>query len=105
MHQRISLWLQRLFAGGRLCSLRADRRHTCRLLGACASQVRRSEKGAAEGKTGRADWAISHLQKLYRIESEIKAMNPAEKQQARQKKAGPLLDEFKVWLNKSANQV
>jgi transposase len=84
-------------------------KQTDAILVGCWAHARRkfveAKKAQPKGKTGRADWAISHLQKLYRIESEIKAMNPAEKQQARQKKAGPLLDEFKVWLNKSANQV
>jgi len=47
----------------------------------------------------------SHIQKLYRIESEIKDMAPAEKQLARQERARPLLGEFKTWLDKSANQV
>lgn len=74
----------------------------------CWAHARRkfveAKKAQPKGKTGRADWAISHIQKLYRIESDIKDLDPGEKQRSRQKKARPLLDEFKTWLDKSANQ-
>ena len=79
-----------------------------RLVG-CWAHARRkfveAKKAQPMGKSGRADWAISHIQKLYRIESEIKDLGPAEKQKAREERARPLLDEFKTWLDKSANQV
>ena len=55
--------------------------------------------------TGKADWAISHIRKLYRIETEIKDKAPAEKQTQRLVTAKPLLNQFKVWLDKSALQV
>ncbi len=42
-----------------------------------------------KGKFGRADWALSHIQKLYRIEIELKGKTPEEK----------------VWLDKSAYHV
>ncbi|MCP4300039.1 MAG: IS66 family transposase, partial [Gammaproteobacteria bacterium] len=75
----------------------------------CWAHARRkfveAKKAQPKGKSGRADWAISHIQKLYRIESEIKNLEPAEKQLARQERARSLLDEFKSWLDKSANQV
>ena len=58
-----------------------------------------------KGKSGRADWAISHIQKLYRVESDIKDLESNEKQQIRQDKAKPLLDEFKTRLDKSDSQV
>ncbi len=64
-----------------------------------------AKKAQPKGKTGKADWAISHIQKLYRIESEIKNLESAEKQRVRHEQARPLLDQFKAWLDKSANQV
>ncbi len=79
------------------------------MLVGCWAHARRkfveAKKAQPKGKSGRADWAISHIQKLYRIESEIKNLEPAEKQLARQERARSLLDEFKSWLDKSANQV
>jgi len=75
----------------------------------CWAHARRkfveAKKAQPKGKTGKADWAISHIQKLYRIESEIKNLESAEKQRVRHEQARPLLDQFKAWLDKSANQV
>ena len=82
---------------------------TAATLAGCWAHARRkfvdARKAQPKGKTGRADWAISHLQKLYRIETEIKDLEAAEKALTRQARARPLLDEFKAWLDKSANQV
>ena len=75
----------------------------------CWAHARRkfveAKKTQPKGKCGRADWAISHIQRLYRIESEIKDLDPEEKQLTRQERARSLLDEFKTWLDKSASQV
>ncbi len=75
----------------------------------CFAHARRKfievQKIQVKGKTGKADWAISHIRKLYRIESEIKDKGPAEKQALRLEKAKPLLNQFKAWLDKSALQV
>jgi transposase len=75
----------------------------------CFAHARRKfievQRAQVKGKTGKADWAISHIRKLYRIESEIKDKAPAEKQAQRLAKAKPLLDQFKAWLDKSALQV
>jgi len=75
----------------------------------CFAHARRkfveAKQAQVKGKTGKADWAISHIGKLYRIEREIKAMTPDEKYQHRKERAKPLLDEFRVWLDKSVNQV
>jgi len=75
----------------------------------CFAHARRKfievQRAQVKGKTGKADWAISHIRKLYRIESEIKEKTPTEKQDQRLTKAKPLLDQFKVWLDKSALQV
>ena len=82
---------------------------TAATLVGCWAHARRkfveAKKAQPKGKSGRADRAISHIQKLYRVESEIKDLNPIEKQQVRQERARPLIDEFKGWLDKSANQV
>lgn len=79
-----------------------------RLVG-CWAHARRkfveAKKAQPKGKSGRADWAISHIQKLYRIESAIRDLEPAEKQRSRHERARSLLDEFRSWLDKSVNQV
>ena len=78
-------------------------------LAGCWAHARRkfveAKKAQPKGKSGRADWAISHIQKLYRIESAIRDLDQAEKQLARHERARSLLDEFRSWLDKSANQV
>ncbi len=56
-------------------------------------------------KTGKANWAISHIKKLYRIEQQIKDLPDDKKAAIRQDKALPLLNQFKGWLDKSALQV
>ncbi|WDE11856.1 IS66 family transposase [Thalassomonas haliotis] len=75
----------------------------------CWAHVRRKFKEAKiaqpKGKTGKADWALSHIQKLYRLESQLKDKSAAEKYQLRQEKAVPLLKQMKAWLDKSVNQV
>jgi transposase len=72
----------------------------------CWAHARRkfieAQKTHIKGKTGKADWAINHIQKLYRIEKEIEQKSADEKNRARQQHARPLLDEFKTWLDKSA---
>ena len=68
----------------------------------CA-KVHRSA-GRAKGKVGRADWAVAHIQKLYRVEVQISDRTPEEKYALRQLHALPLLMEFKVWLDKTAQQ-
>jgi len=54
-----------------------------------------------KGKTGKADMALSMIQKLYRIEMSLKDKNADEKYQLRQEKAKPLLDKFYQWLEKA----
>ncbi len=75
----------------------------------CFAHARRkfieAQRAQAKGKTGKADWAINHIRKLYRIETQIKDKSPAEKQAQRQAQAKPLLDQFKAWLDKSALHV
>ena len=75
----------------------------------CFAHARRkfieAQKIQVKGKTGKADWAINHLRKLYRIEADIKHKHPTDKQAEREAKATPLLVEFKAWLDRSAQQV
>lgn len=75
----------------------------------CWAHARRKFKEAQvaqiKGKTGKADWALNHIQKLYRIETQIKDKSEAEKQATRQQKSFPLLNQFKIWLEKSSLEV
>jgi len=78
---------------------------TCATLVGCMAHARRkfieAKKAQPKGKTGKADWAVNHMQKLYALESKIKTLNPEEKYAKRQKCAVPLLNEFKEWLDAS----
>jgi transposase len=75
----------------------------------CWAHARRkyidAQKIQGKGKTGKADWAINHISKLYRIEAQIKGKTAQEKQAIRQSQSLPLLHQFKTWLDKSALQV
>ena len=46
----------------------------------------------AKGKTGKANWALNHIQKLYRVETAIKAASPQERHIAREKQSTALLE-------------
>jgi transposase len=82
---------------------------TLAILVACMAHMRRkfveAETAQAKGKTGKANWALNHIQKLYRIETQIKDKTAQEKQAIRQQQSLPLLNQFKDWLDKSALQV
>jgi len=75
----------------------------------CWAHARRkfieAQKTQVKGKTGKADWAINHIRKLYRIEVEIKQKTAEEKKLIRQNQSLPLLNQFKIWLDKSALQI
>jgi transposase len=77
----------------------------------CMAHLRRKFKEAQKAqskdskKTGKADWALNHIQKLYRIEKRIKDLPIEERYRIRQKNSVPLLNEFKTWLDKSAPNV
>lgn len=75
----------------------------------CMAHARRKFKEAAQsqpkGKTGKANWALNHIQKLYRIETGLKGKTAEQKYAVRQAESVPLLEEFKQWLDKSAEQV
>ncbi|PAX99037.1 IS66 family transposase, partial [Pseudoalteromonas sp. HM-SA03] len=59
----------------------------------------------AKGKTGKANWALNHIQKLYRVETANKTASAEERQAARVQQSAPLLAQFKTWLDKSAQTV
>ena len=77
---------------------------SARLVG-CWAHARRkfieAQTAQPKGKTGKADMALSMIQKLYRIEIGLKDKNADEKYQLRQEKAKPLLDKFYQWLEKA----
>lgn len=81
---------------------------TSATLAGCMAHARRkfidAQKIQPKGKVGRADWAVAHIQKLYRLEAQCSGKAPAEKYALRQLHAVPLLAEFKTWLDKSAQQ-
>ena len=75
----------------------------------CFAHARRkfieAQRLQVKGKTGKADWAVNHIRKLYRIEAEIKGKSPSDRHAIRQQQIKPLLQQFKTWLDKSAIQV
>ena len=78
---------------------------TAATLAGCWAHARRKFKEAEiaqpKGKTGKANMALNHIQKLYRLEIQLKDKNPEEKYQGRQEKAKPLLAQFYQWLEKA----
>jgi len=54
-----------------------------------------------KGKTGKADVALSLIQKLYSIEKTTKDLPPDQRQRIRQQQANPIIDKLRQWLEKS----
>jgi len=81
---------------------------TATLVG-CWAHARRkfveAQKAQGKGKTGKADVALNHIQKLYALESRLKTAPPDKKYDARQTLAKPILEQFKSWLEKSSESV
>jgi hypothetical protein len=75
----------------------------------CMAHARRKfievQKAQPRGKTGKADWVVNHIRKLYRIETALKVKPVQETHEARQQQSLPLLEQLKDWLDKSALQV
>ncbi len=75
----------------------------------CWAHARRkfmeAKKGAGNKGSGKADWVLNHIQKLYRIETQIKDKTAEERYTHRQEKSLPLLNQLHTWLAKSAQQV
>lgn len=82
---------------------------TLAILVGCMAHARRkfveAQKAQGKGKTGKADVALNHIQKLYALESKLKTAPPDKKYDARQTLAKPLLEQFKSWLDKSSESV
>ncbi|MBR7890325.1 IS66 family transposase [Marinomonas sp. A79] len=79
-------------------------------LAGCWAHARRkfieAEKGMAKGKSGKATVAINHIKKLYAVETLAKQQETAEEAlRIRQEKAPAILEKYKAWLEKSAQQV
>jgi len=53
-------------------------------------------------KTGKANVAISTIQKLYAIEKRTKLLPSNERQRIRKKESVPILDKFKIWLDETS---
>lgn len=75
----------------------------------CMAHARRkftdAQKAMGQHKSGKVDWALNHIQKLYRIETQIKDKTIDERYRIRQEESLPLLAQFKIWLIKSEQQV
>ena len=75
----------------------------------CWAHARRkfmeAKKGAGSKGSGKADWALNHIQKLYRVETQLKEETAATRYTQRQEKSLPLLNQLETWLTKSAQQV
>jgi len=78
-------------------------------LAGCMAHARRkfieAKKAQPKGKTGKADMALSLIQKLYGIESKLKEKSPADKRQQRAQLANPLMDKLHRWLEQSHTRV
>ena len=72
---------------------------------ACMAHARRkfvdAQKVQPKGKTGRADIALTMINKLYGIERELKEADDEQRFIACQEKSLPILGQLKVWLDKT----
>lgn len=75
----------------------------------CWAHARRkfidAQKAQPKGKTGRADMALSLINKLYGVERDCKDLDEASRLQARQLKSEPVLQQLKAWLDKTHTQI
>ncbi|MGW8461566.1 IS66 family transposase [Pseudomonas sp. CLCA07] len=76
---------------------------------ACMAHARRkfvdAQKVQPKGKTGRADIALTMINKLYGIEREFKDASDEQRFTGRQEKSLPILAQLKGWLEKTQPQV
>lgn len=75
----------------------------------CWAHARRkfveAQKVQPKGKTGKADWALNQIRKLYAVEKQAKARDPEARQALRAQKSRPLISQLRTWLDKSLTQV
>lgn len=77
-------------------------------LGCCAHARRKfveAQKVQPKGKTGRADIALNLINKLYRVERDLKASSDTERKIGRQEHSLPILAQLKSWIEKTQPQV
>lgn len=71
----------------------------------CLAHARRkfvdAQKAQPKNKAGKADIAISLIQKIYAVEKICADMSAEERQRTRQEKAQPIFDKLEKWLQKS----
>jgi hypothetical protein len=76
---------------------------------ACMAHVRRkfvdAQKVQPKGKAGRADVALTMINKLYGIERGLKEMTEEQRFVGRQEQSLPVLSQLKNWLEKTQPQV
>lgn len=76
---------------------------------ACMAHVRRkfveAQKVQPKGKTGRADVALTMINKLYGIERDLKDASDEQRFIGRQERSLPILEQLKSWLDKTHSQV
>ncbi len=76
----------------------------------CMAHARRrfSEAVKAQGKNGKrgkAHRGLALIQKLYRVEKQVRKWTPEKRFEHRQRHAKPVLDEMRLWLDQSLPQV
>ena len=64
-----------------------------------------AKKGAGKKGSGKADWSLDHIQKLYRIETQLKDKTVEVRYLTRQAKSLLLLNQLHAWLAKSVQRV
>jgi len=75
----------------------------------CWAHARRkfveAQKVQPKSKTGKADWAINQIRKLYAVEKQARDLEPEARQALRDQKSRPLIAQLRTWLDKSLTQV
>lgn len=75
----------------------------------CWAHARRkfveAQKVQPKGKTGKADWALNQIRKLYGVEKQARALEPDARRALREQKSLPLINQLRIWLDKSLAQV
>lgn len=75
----------------------------------CWAHARRkfveAQKVQPKGKTGKADWALNQIRKLYAVEKQAKALDAEARRVLRDQKSRPLITQLRTWLDKSLAQV
>ena len=74
----------------------------------CMAHARRKfdeALNAGKQKSGRAQWVLNEIGKLYAIERRIKDLTPDERKRVRQKEAQPIMVKIRSWLDKCLKEV